>query len=86
MCVYSAQAHSLHVTAASLKVWTRSDSYSSCWSTIATMSIRRFFKPVDGLPDPKGSLSGVIPSPAIASANREVDSGKKRGPYEKYLK
>ena len=53
------------------------------------MSIRRFFKPVDGLPDPKGSLSGVIPSAAIASANREVqkvmDSGKKRGPYEKYV-
>ena len=36
------------------------------------MSIRRFFKPIDGLPDPKGSLSGAIPSAAIASANREV--------------
>ena len=54
------------------------------------MSIRHLFKPVDGLPDPKGSLSGVISSAAIASANREVqkvmDSGKKkRGPYEKYV-
>ena len=54
------------------------------------MSIRRFFKPIDGLPDPKGSLSAAIPSAAIASANREVqkvmDSGnKKRGPYKKYV-
>ena len=32
-----------------------------CWSNIETMSIRRFFKPIDGLPDPKGSLSGAIP-------------------------
>ena len=51
------------------------------------MPIRRFFKPVDGLPDPKGSLSGVILSAAIASTNREVqkvmDSGKKkRSPYK----
>ena len=54
------------------------------------MPIRRFFKPVDGLPDPKGSLSGVILSAAIASTNREVqkvmDSGKKkRSPYKKYV-
>ena len=46
------------------------------------MSIRRFFKPIDGLPDPKGSLSAAIPSAAIASANREVqkvmDSGNER--------
>ena len=54
------------------------------------MSIRRFFKPIDGLPDPKGSLSAAIPSAAIASANREVqkvmDSGnKKRGSYKKYV-
>ena len=34
------------------------------------MSIRRYLKPIDGLPDPKGSLSTTIP-PAIASANRE---------------
>ena len=54
------------------------------------MSIHHFFKPIDGLPDPKGSLSGAIPSATIASANREVqkvmDLGReKRGPYEKYV-
>ena len=35
------------------------------------MSIRRYLKPIDGLLDPKGSLSTTIPSAAIASANRE---------------
>ena len=35
------------------------------------MSIRRYLKPIDGLPDPKGSLSTTIPSAAIASANWE---------------
>jgi hypothetical protein len=54
------------------------------------MSIRRFFKPIDGLPDPKGSLSGAIPSAAIASANWEVQKmmdsrKKKRGPYKQYV-
>ena len=54
------------------------------------MALLRFFKPVDGLPDPKGSLSISLPSGAIASANREVlelsasEVGKKRGPYKKY--
>ena len=42
------------------------------------MSIRSFFKPKDGLPDPKGSLSS---SKAIALANKE--KGKKRGQYKK---
>ena len=46
----------------------------------------QFFKPVDGLPDSKGSLSLSVPSQAIASANWEVlkstsEVGKKRGPY-----
>ena len=72
MCVYTVRRCTVHVTATSLKVRMRSDSYSSCWSTVETMSIRRLFKPVDGLPDPNGSLSGAIPSAAIASANREV--------------
>ena len=53
------------------------------------MSVRQYLKPIDGLPDPKGSLSTTIPSAAIASANWEVQkaisSGKKRGPYKKYL-
>ena len=90
MHVYSVQAHSSHVTATSLKVRTRSNSYFSCWSTVEAMSIRCFFKPIDGLPDSKGSLSRAIPSAAIVSANREVqkvmDSGKKkRGPYKRYI-
>ena len=57
-----------------------------------TMSIRKFFKPVDGLPDPRGSLSSSMPSAAIASANREVEKvveatkkEKKSGPYKKYI-
>ena len=35
------------------------------------MSIRRYLKLIDGLPDPKGSLSTTIPFAALASANRE---------------
>ena len=53
------------------------------------MSIRSFFKPKDGLPDPKGSLSSSLPSKAIALANKEVEkattseTGKKRGQYKR---
>ena len=40
------------------------------------------------LPSPHGSLSSSIPSSAIASANREVQSilekSKKGGPYQRY--
>ena len=35
------------------------------------MSIRRYLKPIDSVPDPKGSLSITIPSAAIAPANQE---------------
>ena len=35
------------------------------------MSIPRYLNPIDGLPDPKGSLSTTIPFAAIASANQE---------------
>ena len=35
------------------------------------MSIRQYLKPIDGLPDPKRSLSTTIPSATIASANWE---------------
>ena len=54
------------------------------------MSIRQYFKPRDGLPDPKGSLSTSMSSLVIASANREVEKAleavsKKRGPYRKYV-
>ena len=37
------------------------------------VSICRYLKPIDGLPDPKGSLSTTIPSTAIAFANRRID-------------
>ena len=39
------------------------------------MSIRKYFKPKDSLPDPKGSLSCSLPSTsqAIALANKEVE-------------
>ena len=52
------------------------------------MSMRQYFKPVDGLPDPQGSPSRAIPSAVIVSANLEVqkvmDSAKKkRSPYKK---
>ena len=33
------------------------------------VSVRQYLKLIDGLPDPKGSLSTTIPSAAIASAN-----------------
>ena len=54
------------------------------------MSILRYFKPKDGLPDPTGALSTSIPSAAIAQANREVQKAvtssdkQKRGPYTKF--
>jgi len=54
------------------------------------MSIRSYFKPKDGLPDPKGSLSSCLPSQAIALANKEVEKlasekgiGKQRGQYRR---
>ena len=37
------------------------------------MSICRYLKPIDGLPNLKGSLSTTIPSAAIAPANRRID-------------
>ena len=54
------------------------------------MSILRYFKPKDGLPDPTGALSTSVPSAAIAQANREVQKAVtssdklKRGPYTKF--
>ena len=54
------------------------------------ISIRQFFKPKNGLPDPKGSLSASLPSQAIALANKEVQNvvngtaaTKKPGPYKR---
>ena len=54
------------------------------------MSLLRFFKPKDRLPDPTGALSTpYLPLLYIAQANREVQnpiSGdkSKRGVYKKY--
>ena len=55
---------------------------------LAVMSIQTYFKPKDGLPNPKRPLLQSIPSQAIAQANIEVakatgDKNKKRGPYKK---
>ena len=53
------------------------------------MDISRYFKSIEGLPDPNGSLSSSLHSRAIAQANEEVlkelrDKKKKRGPYNIY--
>ena len=52
------------------------------------MSLLRFFKPKDGLLDPRGTLSTSVTYAAIAQANQEVQkatgSEKQRGPYKKY--
>ena len=61
-------------------------------SELVRMSLLRYFKQRDGLPDPRGELSTAIRPSAIARANREVlqeiaattQAGKKRGPYRKY--
>ena len=37
------------------------------------MSLLNYFKRKDGLPDPRGTLSAVVPSKSIASANRAVE-------------
>ena len=50
-------------------------------------SILRYLKPVDGLPDPRGSITRVLPTSTVALANKEVQNvlaPKKRGPYKKY--
>ncbi len=58
------------------------------------MSLLRYLKHRDGLPDPRGSLSNSVSSRAITRANVEVEAelerqkkenGKKRGPYKRYL-
>ena len=43
---------------------------SGSWKAMAgCMSIHRYLKSIDGIPDPKGLLSTTIPSAAIPSAN-----------------
>ena len=54
------------------------------------MSLYRYFEKKDVLPNPKSSLSKVIPSSSIAAANNEVrplmeqGTKRKRGPYSKF--
>ena len=56
------------------------------------MALLQYYKPVDGLLNPKGPLTSSICSQAIAAGNKEVQkavgqssmTGKKRGPYKKY--
>ena len=54
------------------------------------MKLLRYLRSVNGLGDPKGSLSGFIPAQAIAQTNMEVENavgstiGEKCEPYTKY--
>jgi hypothetical protein len=40
------------------------------------MQYLTYFKPKDGLPDPKGLLSSILPIQAISFANKEVSARK----------
>ena len=57
--------------------------------SVSSMSLLKYFKPKDGLPDPSGPLSQSLPSRVIAAANSEVAKAiavagvKKRGEYHK---
>ena len=42
-------------------------------SSRIAMSLLNYFKPRDGLPNSRGSLSAVVPSEAIALANKTVE-------------
>ena len=46
--------------------------YVHAWLRVSKMSLLRFFKPKDGLPNLTGVLSTSVPFAAIAQANREV--------------
>ena len=57
------------------------------------MAILQYLKPINGLPDPRGSLATEVPSRDIAEAilnalvqsvHQEVRVGVKRGSYNKY--
>ncbi len=53
------------------------------------MALLRYLRPVDGLPDPRGSLSSSIPTQAITEVNKEVqkaicEARGRRGAYQKY--
>ena len=42
------------------------------------MSLLNYFKRKDGLPNPRGTLSAVVPSKSIASASRAVEEELRR--------
>lgn len=51
------------------------------------MSLLKYFRPVDGLPDPRGSLSATMSRETIAATNQEVQkelAPRKRGKYKQY--
>ena len=52
------------------------------------MALLQYMKAINGLPDPRGSLSHSIPYQAITEENREVwkamAGGGKHRPYTKY--
>ena len=55
------------------------------------MSLWRYLKPANGLPDPRGSLTTAISPDVIREMNEKVEEatrcaaeGKKRGPYKTY--
>ena len=55
-------------------------------ASVSAMSIRQYFKPPGGVPDPRGSLCNSVSSNAIATANKEVEKiaeKKKRGQYRR---
>ena len=61
------------------------------YPSVIKMSILKYLKQKDGLPDPRGQLSTTVSSGGIARANKEValelaaatQAGKKRGPYRR---
>ena len=58
------------------------------------MALWKYLRNKDCLPDPRGSLSTVVPAKAISSANEAVrceievssSSKKRRGPYKRYVR
>ena len=44
------------------------------WLSVSEVSLLRFFKPKDGLPNLTGALSTSVPFAAIAQANQEVQN------------
>ena len=55
---------------------------------VAGMALFRHFKPANGLPDPKGSLSRMMSPEVITEMNKEVEEAScsrgKHGPYKTY--